>query len=182
MQPKNKRIATLAMRTSKYARGFTVVELLVAMTIASVMMAFAIPAFNDFTQQRRMAANVNQLIGAIGYARSEATRFGGIVTLQAEDDSDNDNEWGPGFCVTPGDPGDCAASLRSFQLDGDVTLNGIDGLQGEDGLSFNSRGMLTGGLTGTIELCGQDADDDPGRQVIINAVGRATILELVCFP
>ena len=78
MQPKNKRIATLAMRTSKYARGFTVVELLVAMTIASVMMAFAIPAFNDFTQQRRMAANVNQLIGAIGYARSEATRFGGI--------------------------------------------------------------------------------------------------------
>ena len=39
-------------------KGFTLIELMVALTIASVMMAFAIPAFNDFTEQRRMAANV----------------------------------------------------------------------------------------------------------------------------
>ena len=114
IQPEDKRVVTTVTHTRPSIRGFTVVELLVAMTIASVMMAFAIPAFNDFTQQRRMAANVNQLIGAIGYARSEATRFGGIVTLQAEDADDNDNEWGPGFCVTPGDPGDCAAALRKL--------------------------------------------------------------------
>ena len=163
-------------------RGFTIIELLVALTIAAVMMAFALPAFNDFTVQRRMAANVNQLVSAVSYARSEATRFGGVVTLQAEDASDGGDEWGPGFCVTAGDPGDCDASLRSFRLEGDVTLNGIDGLQNVDGLSFNSRGMLMGGLTGAIQLCGVDADDDPGRVVNINAVGRTNILNLTCYP
>jgi prepilin-type N-terminal cleavage/methylation domain-containing protein len=165
-----------------HVRGFTIIELLVALTIAAVMMAFAIPAFNDFTVQRRMAANVNQLISAITYARSEATRFGGVVTLQTVDDTDGNDEWGPGFCVTVGDPGNCDAPLRSFAMEGTVTLNAIGGLHNEDGLSFNSRGMLMGGLVGAMQLCGEDADDDPGRVVNINAVGRTNITNLTCFP
>lgn len=163
--------------------GFTIIELLVALTIAAVMMAFALPAFNDFTVQRQMTANVNQFISAISYARSEATRLGGDVSLQSVDAADNANEWGPGFCVTVGDPGNCDAPLRIFALEGTVTLNAQGAnLNTEPTLTFNSRGMLQDELAGTIELCGEDADDDPGREIRINALGRANVVRFVCFP
>ena len=155
---------------------------MVALTIAAVMMSFALPAFNDFTAQRRMASNVNLLISAIGYARSEATRAGARVTLQALDNSDGDDEWGPGFCVTLGDPGDCDASLRTFALEPGATFDGINAFNNLDSLSFNSRGLLIGGVAGAMQLCGADTNDDPGRIVNINALGRANVVDLICYP
>ncbi len=162
--------------------GFTIIELMVALVIASIMMVFALPAFNDFVQQRRMAANVNLLVAGITYARSEATRLGATVTLQTLDSTDNDNEWGPGFCVTAGDPGNCNAALRTFTLEGTGTFDGMGGFQNGDALSFNSRGLLQGGVAGFMELCGEDADDDPGRVVNINAIGRPSVVPMTCFP
>ncbi len=162
--------------------GFTLVELLVALTILAIMMLFAVPAFNDFTQQRRMTTNVNTIIAAVNYARSEATRRGGLVTVQANDAADANNEWGPGFCVTLNDPGDCAAPLQVFTLNGTPTFDATDTLDSVDGFSYNGRGLKQDGFAGTLRLCGADASDDPGRVVNINAIGRATVRTLVCFP
>jgi len=162
--------------------GFTIIELLVAMTIASVMMAIAIPAFNDFTTQRRMAANVNSLVGAVNYARNEATRLGATVTLQATDAGDSDNEWGLGFCVNAADNGDCDDSLQRFEIEGAVTFDALGLLNNVDSLSFNSRGLMLGGVQGTIQLCGEDEDDDPGRSLNINAIGRVSVIDLTCYP
>jgi len=164
--------------------GFTIIELMVALAIASTMMFFALPAFNDFTTQRRMTSNVNALISAVSLARSEATRRGGDVTLQRTDTSDSDNEWGGGFCITVGDPNNCNAPIRVFDLEGTPTFNAKndEDLQDEEGLTFNSRGLLQGGVSGAIDLCGADADDDPGRRVQINAIGRASVDTFICFP
>lgn len=168
-------------QTSKSA-GFTIIELLVSLTIAAVMMVFALPAFNDFTVQRQMTANVNQFISAISYARSEATRFGADVSLQRADLADDGNEWGPGYCVTLGDPGNCNTPLRNFALEGTGTLNALGVLHDEPAMTFNSRGLIQDDLSGTVALCGVDADDDPGRLVTINALGRANVTRSVCFP
>ena len=162
--------------------GFTLIELLVALTIAAIMMGFAIPAFTDFVQQRRMASDGNQFIVAVNYARSEAARRGGIVTLQTIDASDSDDEWGPGFCVTANDPGNCNAALAMFTLEGDeFTMDALDLLNDEDSLSFDGRGLIQDGLRGEIRLCGEDANDDPGRSIQINAIGRAQITRDDCF-
>ena len=103
---------TMTGKKAKHVRGFTLIELMVVISIVAVMMVFALPAFNDFTQQRRMASNVNMFVSAVNLARSEATRRGAQVTVQALDASDVDDEWGPGLCVTLDDPGDCDDPLR----------------------------------------------------------------------
>ena len=162
--------------------GFTLIELMVVLSIAAVLMAFALPAFNDFTQQRRMAASVNLWVSAVGYARSEATRAGQRVTLQALNGADADNEWGPGFCVTLGDPGQCDEPLRLFLPESNITLDGIDAYDRVDALGFDGRGLLIGSQAGRIEVCGEDADADPGRSIAINALGRTSIAEQVCYP
>ncbi len=163
-------------------RGFTLIELLVAMAMMAVLLFFALPAFNEFTTQRRVTANVNSLVSAISYARSEAMRRGGIATLQARDGDDDTNEWGPGFCVNAENPGDCDDPLQVFTVERGTSIDAVDGLDGVDALTFNSRGLLQGGISGSIRVCGGGADEDPGRTVNINTIGRATVRDLICFP
>lgn len=70
--------------------------------------------------------------------------------------------------------------LRCSTMDGEVTADAV--LNNQTILTFNSRGMLQASQPETVQICGVDADDDPGRVVNINAVGRASILDLVCYP
>ena len=65
-----------------------------------------------------MTTRVNDLVLAVNYARSEAAKLGGLVSVQAMDASDSDNEWGPGYCVTIGNPGNCNNPLRLFDRHG----------------------------------------------------------------
>ncbi|MDH3642183.1 MAG: GspH/FimT family pseudopilin, partial [Gammaproteobacteria bacterium] len=94
--------------------GFTVVELMVTLAIAAVLFGFAIPAFDDLMNQRRATTRINQFVLAVNYARSEAAKLGGIVSIQSSDASDNGNEWGVGYCVVAGNPGNCNTPLQVF--------------------------------------------------------------------
>jgi prepilin-type N-terminal cleavage/methylation domain-containing protein len=162
--------------------GFTIVELMVAMAVAAILMGMALPAFNTFIDQRTMAARVNDFVVAVNLARSEAANRGAPVSIQAMDASANGNEWGPGYCVTVGTPGNCNAPLRNFQAADQATMNGLGGLNGIGTLTYNGRGLLTLGAQGTIELCSTSAAIDPGREIAINTVGRASSVEFVCNP
>ena len=152
------------------------------MAIASVLLGLALPAFNTFIEQNRMSARVNGFISAVNLARSEAVNRGAEVSVQAVNAGDNADEWGPGFCVVVGTPGNCpndpAVNLRQFDAAGDATMDATGGLNGVATLTFNGRGFATLGAPGTIEVC--EAGIARGREVAINTVGRATSAELPC--
>jgi hypothetical protein len=57
-------------------------------------------------------------------------------------------------------------------------MNGLGGLNGVGTLTFNSRGLLTLGAQGTIEIC--EAGVALGREVALNRIGRAASAELDC--
>lgn len=163
--------------------GFTVVELMVSLAVAAILLGFALPAFNDFIDQRTMASRINDFVVAITYARSEAARIGGPVSVQAVDDGDNANEWGAGYCVVVGNPGDCDDPvLRRFPAIDDATLNGVGGFNNQGTLTFNARGLLTLGVAGAVQLCSTDNTVDPGRVVNVSLIGRPDADELECFP
>ena len=161
-----------------FLSGFTLVELMVAIAIAAVLMSMAVPAFDTFIEQRNMAARGNDFISAVNLARSEAINRGGLVSIQAVNAGDNNDEWGPGYCVTAGTPGNCGASLRDFEAADGETLNGTGGLNGVGMLTYNGRGLLTLNAQGTIEIC--SAGVNPGREIAINTIGRAASGEFVC--
>lgn len=162
--------------TSRFARqsGFTIVELMVSLAVASILIGLALPAFNNFIAQRTLTAQVNDFMVAVQYARSEAGRRGATVSVQAQNAGDNANEWGPGYCVVVGTPGVCpndGTELRSFPALGDSTLDGLGGMNGLAVMTFNSRGLLIG-ASGTFDLCrdGQTV----GRTVTISTIGRVS--------
>ena len=152
------------------------------MAVAAVLLGLALPAFDTFIEQRNMTSRVNGFISAVNLARSEAVNRGGEVSIQAINAGDNGNEWGPGFCVVVGTPGNCPADpavlIRQFDDSGAATMDALGGLNGVATLTFNGRGLLTLANPGTIEIC--EADVANGREIAINTIGRAASTELAC--
>jgi len=62
-------------------RGFTLIELMVALGVASVLMALAVPSFFESTARARLQGAINELAIDLQYARSQAVRERAPVTL-----------------------------------------------------------------------------------------------------
>jgi type IV fimbrial biogenesis protein FimT len=158
--------------------GFTIVELMVSLAVAAILLGLAVPAFNDFVRQRTLSAQVNDFVLAVTYARSEAIRRGGLVSVRAAAPAAG-NEWGGGYCVVVGTSGDCDGDvLRRFEATNGATLGGAGGLAGVAILSFNARGLLTLGAAGSVRLC--SAVTNPDRAVNISFIGSPDANNLVC--
>src|SRR3989304_10168811 len=73
---KNPAILPLVVRNIPfvYNKGFSLVELIVALTIAGVLMAVAAPALQKFFSSNQLTSQVNDLMADINLARSEAIK------------------------------------------------------------------------------------------------------------
>jgi type IV fimbrial biogenesis protein FimT len=65
----------------KADRGFTLLELIVTVAIATIIVAFAIPNFTRFIQTNKMAAANNQFVSSLNYARTQAVSQRTTVTV-----------------------------------------------------------------------------------------------------
>ena len=64
-----------------HERGFTMVEVLVVMTITAILLAMAIPSFERLMRTNRVSSATNSMLAAMDLARSEAVRRNAVVTV-----------------------------------------------------------------------------------------------------
>jgi type IV fimbrial biogenesis protein FimT len=65
------------------ARGFTLIELMVAITILAVLLAWAVPSFNNAALSSKLTGFANDLVSSTQIARSEAIKRNAPITLCA---------------------------------------------------------------------------------------------------
>ena len=81
-------------------RGFTLMELMIAIAIVGVLLGLAWPSFTAMLESNRLAAASNSMIAGVNLARSEATRSnlaGGLCP--SADGATCGNDWSAGWLV-----------------------------------------------------------------------------------
>jgi type IV fimbrial biogenesis protein FimT len=61
--------------------GFSLIELIVILSIASIILSMAIPGFQGVVQNNRMTTDLNRLVTDLNLARIEAIKRGDDVTI-----------------------------------------------------------------------------------------------------
>lgn len=177
MSASSKPVALVWLRMKSSLRGFTLIEFVVALTVAGILLAIAVPAFKSFLQNDRDAGQVNSLVMSLNYARSEAVKrasSNGITFCPSVDGVNCDlapGPWTEGWIVTFLDPVNGNQVLQSVPalntVGGTNTLSTVTGPA--TGITFSSSGLASAALT--LRVC--DARGAAfARQVEVNITGR----------
>jgi type IV fimbrial biogenesis protein FimT len=122
-------------------RGFTLVEMLVVITIGAILVALAIPSMQAMIARNRMSDAFNTLTSHVEYARMEAARRGAMVTICRSADADAVNPTCSSAPTATHDGNDWAAGWIVFQK----AAANIDLANFEGGDVLLTRGMPING-------------------------------------
>jgi type IV fimbrial biogenesis protein FimT len=167
-------------------RGFTLVELLVAITVTAVLLLVAGPKLSDFAKSVKLTAASNTLLAHFHIARSEAIKRDRRVVLCKSADGMScatTGGWEQGWIVFVDANSDGmresaeAVILREERLSNSLRLTG--NLNVVRYVSFAPTGAtkLAGGgfQAGTLTLCTYSLEAGEARQIVLNAVGRPRV-------
>ena len=161
------------MKTTKNS-GFTLIELMVTMSVVAVLLSAGVPSFSAMIKNNRMVTENYALRTVLGAARSEAqTQRTAVTVCRSANGIDcSTGDWGAGY-------------MAFIDLDDDEQLDADEQLlqsrvqdaqgvvvrysQAADILTFNSSGTAVGS-NGTFTFC-DDRGAVEARGLIVSAVG-----------
>lgn len=82
-------------RIKPQERGFTLIELMVTLTVAAVLALVAIPGLTAYKRNAELTSTINTLLSAINAARSEAMKRGMKAMVVPADR----NQWSSGWII-----------------------------------------------------------------------------------
>lgn len=160
-------------RQLKRGFGFTLIEIMVAIAIFSILMSMAVPAFREILSDTRRSLVFNEISGAINSAKAHAIKNNRTSIICASSDRENcSGSISDGFIVFTDTNLNYTRDaseriLYSFVKEGNTGV-GFSG-NVSDSIVFLPDGSIgkdssTGASTiGTIRVCSTDAASDAGR-------------------
>jgi len=99
------------METSLRANGFTLLELMVALAVVSILLVVGLPSFSATVRQNCTVTTANSLLTVLTAARSEALKRDRTVTLCPSPDGSRcataaGGSWDPGYLMFVDNNGD----------------------------------------------------------------------------
>ncbi|ART50188.1 hypothetical protein CBP33_13435 [Acidovorax carolinensis] len=183
--------------THRRARGFTLLEVMVVVAIIAVLAAIAAPSFTPLIERWRVRSAAEELRDTMYYARSEAIKRGGNVTLQKLtntsggcQNASTTQEWGCGWIVFEDldNNGAWKSSAPQETKLRDIPLNGsVNVMRYPSGnfIKIDRYGMANGNNTLRFVLSPvpNGVSSPAVTTVCLNAGGRIRILsgEVACI-
>lgn len=162
------------MLLGKYQKGFTLLELLITVTVLAIILVFGVPNLSGFFEKQRVTGAAQSFLSDIQYARAESIKQNASVYIELDD-----SQWCYGLDDTPVTPCGCAgASAASCTINSnqyvvtsdrfpDVVMN--ESVSGS-AITFNpARGTL--GPAGNVLF----SSGNSSVRVIWSSIGRARI-------
>lgn len=148
--------------------GFTIIELMVTLTIFAVLMAVALPAYNDFVRNQRVKTASFELFSSLVQARSEAITRNAAVTVTPASGSD----WSSGWEVRTG-----TTLLRKQAALANITMQGSPSAVAS--INYNGSGRLSTALPNGIQITASGTSITT-RCITIDLSGRPVTKAQAC--
>ena len=176
----NMRIHTpkLSVAPQKLQTGFTLIELMVTVSILAILLATAIPAMADFLERNRANAIISEVRNLVAMARENAVHHGCFTTLCPSEDNTtcSSNTLAPLIVFS-----DCN---RNRKIDEDDQLYRVmqplpENSQLRWSFSLGRRYLqmtpqgFTNSLFGSLIYCPASGEEQHARLLIISRSGRA---------
>lgn len=177
--------------TRTTSRGMTLIELMIVVSILAVLLMIGLPSFQRLITSTRLTGQINELVGDLSFARSEAgTRSRAVnlcIAASSTTCSTSGNNWATGWIIWSDINGnsslDAATEILKYTpaLDGNVTMN-LTGFASNATITFLPYGGLspTVGGPGVFTLCA--SGDNNGRQATVPFTGRALAIRITSCP
>lgn len=154
------------MLTQTKHRGFTLVEMMVAMVILITLLSISMPAMQSIVANNKLRSYANSLVASAYLARSEAIKTNSVIKMCASSDGAACNgEWGQGWVVLNNKNvviQSHGAVAYGYKISGtNATIN------------FQPTGM--GATQTTLTVCGKSSAGGENRVVSIGATGKPSV-------
>lgn len=157
--------------------GFTLVELLTAVTIAAILVAVGLPSLLDTVRSAQLRSSSSQLYDAIILARSEAVKRNVQVDVQpgttcVNPASSNTAAWTTGWSVWThlATTGACDTVQQQFPATQNISI-----LPQAGGISYLPTGRLTNSSATSFTIQTTKSATIPARCIVISPSGQASI-------
>jgi type IV fimbrial biogenesis protein FimT len=185
--------ASMAAREHARHLGFTLIELMVTVSVLAILLAIAIPSFQQTIASTRLSTATNDLYASLAQARSDAIRQGVRMTVCKSSDSTScttgTSTWSAGWLTvvdatrTTATPSvDSGETVTYVTQATDSSIVILGGTTVADYVSFSPDGRskeISGAFqAGRLRVCSSSKaldDDSRARDVVINIAGRMTI-------
>lgn len=137
---KLKRSAFLPARFSNH--GFTLVELMITLTVAAILLVLSVPSFRDAMMNARMTLVVDALFSSLNFARATALEQNTnteICPLGIVNSTVCGQNWALGWIVVSHPPTGAAALLRTYQTAASDPV--VTSVSGVTSITFSAMGL-----------------------------------------
>lgn len=147
--------------------GFTLIELMIGIAVAGVLLALAVPSFQNLTANNALRSSTADLITAINTARAQAVNLRVDVVLE-----ETGSSWSDGWKIKYG--AGTVETDQTFTPSGSVTVTQVSG---SGALTFTPSGMMSSAVT--FEIC-DDRTKESGRQIKVGLFGTVENTAITC--
>ena len=173
------------MGSMKNERGFSLLELMVVLAVASIILTVGVPSFRAAVLDARMVSETNEFVSSVNLARAAAVQYqrNAVICTTADFSAavptcSGASDWTNGWIVWVDKDRDAAVDANEVlavqePLSDTTTFSG-----GNDRFTYDARGF---GLAGadTLTVC-DNRSNETGRRVRVNAAGRTSVAQLTC--
>ena len=159
----------LCCRSRYIQQGFTLIELMVTISILAILLMIAVPSFNEATLGSKLSSFANNLVASAHLARSEAIKRNAAVALCASSDGAScaaSGGWEQGWIVRASD-GAVVQQQQALPV-------GFQVIGGAISVSFQPSGVNSDAVTFTICRSSPEAGAQE-RVIAISTTGRPNV-------
>lgn len=163
------------MKCCAFNAGFTVIELLVTLSVASIVLTVAVPSFSTLVQDSRLVTQSNDFLSALMLAKSEAIKSNRPATICPSTNGSactGGKIWSDGWIVFSDTDRNGAVDAGEEVIQVGTAFSGGNTLQSSNlsRVTFLSSGFSLG-FMGSFSLC-DSRGANHSRRLVLNMQGR----------